>query len=242
MAGDNKPALIGLRERRAQVIEVLSEAFAQDALDMDEFDQRLTLAHQATNTAELDRLIDDVAPAITATEPDQEPVVATVEVPEPEAGLVPYRPEKKSVVTIIGGAERKGSWRVPKKLTAFALMGAIDLDFREVELPPGVTEVTVTAVMGAVDIIVPPWLAVECDGWALAGAFETMDRAPNQRDPNEPILVIKGRAVMGAFGIVTRLPGESSWQAYRRRRREAKQLRKQGEKKLADASRKQLSD
>ncbi len=237
MAAENKPVLVALRDRRADVIEQLSEAFAHDALDMDDFDRRLTVAHQATSVAELDALVTDLeSPAA----PDTTPEVASA--PETDEALVAYRAEKKSVVAIIGGAERKGSWRVPKKLRAFAMMGGVDLDFREVELPPGITEVSVTAIMGGVDIIVPPWMAVECEGWAVAGAFDTLDRAPVKRDPNEPLLVIKGRAIMGGVDIKTRLPGESGWQAFRRRRREQKQLRKQGEKKLAEAERKQLGD
>lgn len=237
MAADSKSALVAVRERRSFVIDALSEAFAHDALDMDEFDRRLTVAHQAESVAELDALIDDVQVAGDAAGDADSSTETEVET---ETALATYRPEKKSVVAIMGGTERKGSWRVPKKVRAFALMGGVDLDFREVKLPPGRTVVSATAIMGGVDIIVPPWLAVECEGWALAGGFDSMDRAPHELDPAEPVLVIKGRAIFGGVDVKTRLPGESGWQAYRRRKRERKQLRDKAAKKLAGGDTKQL--
>jgi len=244
MAGENKPGLVAIRDRRSYVIDALSEAFAHDALDMEEFEQRLTLAHRATTVAALDELVEDIKPLGDDEASTELAKTDQVEEEKPPAntGLVAYQPEKKKVVAIIGGAERKGAWRVPKQLNVVAVMGGIDLDFREVELPPGVTEVNITTVMGGVDIIVPPWIAVECEGWAIAGVFEGLDRAPSHRDPNESLLVIKGRAVMGAVDIKTRLPGESGWQAFRRRRRERKQLLERGQKRLEQAEQKKLSD
>ncbi len=72
--------------------------------------------------------------------------------------------EGQRVLSILSGIQRQGTWRVPKKLRVVAVMGGIDLDFREAEFGPGVTEVNATMVMGAIAIIVPPHLAVECDG------------------------------------------------------------------------------
>jgi len=48
MDGENKPALVALRTRRETVIDALSTHFANDALDLDEFEQRVDLAHRAT--------------------------------------------------------------------------------------------------------------------------------------------------------------------------------------------------
>ena len=59
---------------------------------------------------------------------------------------------------------RQGSWRVPQHPRVVAVMGGIDLDFREAVFCPDVSEVNITSVMGGVAVIVPPQLNVECSG------------------------------------------------------------------------------
>ncbi len=85
-------------------------------------------------------------------------------------------------------------------------------------MPPGVTEVHVVALMGGVDILVPPGLAVETHGFGFMGVVEGVDQAGVDTDPDAPHLVIKGFACMGAVEVALRLPGESARDARRRRR------------------------
>jgi hypothetical protein len=228
MASEPKPALVALRDRRDRVIEILSDAFAGGLLELDAFDERVDLAHRADSVAALDRLVEDLAPLPAAAETPAAaiaPVAATT-------AIELQRPEKQSLVAVMGGVERKGTWRVPRRLRVLAVMGGADLDLREARLPPGVTELRVTSIMGGVDIIVPPGLAVEAHGWAIMGGFDGVDRAPAEPDPERPLLRITGFAVMGGISVRTRLPGESGLQAWRRERRERKQLREQAKKQL----------
>ncbi|HWE30293.1 MAG TPA: DUF1707 domain-containing protein, partial [Polyangia bacterium] len=66
---DAKPtALLHLRDERERVIARLSDAFARDVLSLEDFEERLGLAHRATTTAELVPLegdLGDVVPAAT---------------------------------------------------------------------------------------------------------------------------------------------------------------------------------
>ncbi len=204
MVGQNRPALVALRTRREMVIDVLSTQFANDVLDMDEFEQSVDLAHRATSVAELDELLRALEPAA-----DEEPSESLIPRPEaPQVAIATRVREAKRVRSILSSIQRKGTWRVPKKLRVVSVMGAIDLDFREAEFGPGVTEVRVKNVMGAIAIIVPPHLQVECDGVAILGHFEGMDQSAGERDSDAPLLRITGVAVMGAVEISTRLPGE----------------------------------
>lgn len=108
-----------------------------------------------------------------------------------------------------------------------ALLGGAQLDFREARLPPGVTELHITAVMGGVQIVVPPQLAVEMDGIAIMGGFAHSERTPPKPDPERPILRITGLAVWGGVHIETRLPGESESDAHRREREQRKLERRE---------------
>ena len=223
------PPLAALRRRRQQVIDRLTEDFARDLLDVDEFDDRVDRAHQATTIAALDTLVTDLVALEKTAPPITDSQAMQI---HPHREIAAYeRPERRWAVAIMGGVERKGSWRVPHRLKVVCVMGGAELDFRDVALPPGETEVSVVCVMGGAEIIVPPDLAVECDGVAVLGGFEHSDRAPPRPDPDMPLLRIKGVAFMGGFSISTRLPGESARQARKREKRERRALESERERR-----------
>ena len=130
------------------------------------------------------------------------------------SAIAPLAPSATSVFTtrrvlsILSSVKRKGTWPVPRRLGTVAVMGAVELDFREAVLAPGVNELKVTSVMGAISIIVPPHLHVECDGVGILGHFESMAGGTGERHPDTPLLRITGVAVMGAVEISTQPAGE----------------------------------
>lgn len=230
MQGENKPALVALRSRREEIIEKLMEHFSRDAIGVDEFEERVDSAHRATSLVQLNQLIEDLEPVGEGEAPAPASDAAQSE------ALAIAAPKKKRIITIFGGTDRKGRWRVPEKLRVITVMGGADLDFREAEIGPGVHEVHITTIMGGTDIIVPPTLAVECEGMAIMGGFDQLDRAPTTRDPDQPLLVIKGLALMGGVDIKTRLPGEGSIRAWFRERRERRALAAKQRKQLTEGS------
>ena len=54
--------LVALKEERDSTIQALSEAFAQDLIDVDEYESRVVLANEATDCAALVALRQDLAP------------------------------------------------------------------------------------------------------------------------------------------------------------------------------------
>lgn len=236
MADGSRPNLVALRERRKRTIDILTEHFSRDNLDMEEFEDRVDKAHGATSIATLDQLVSDLEP-VEAAESTQSTALAPL--PKSQA-LDVARPERKKIVAIMGGVSRKGPWVVPSHLNVLTVMGGAELDFRDAVLPPGVTEIKVRSVMGGVAVLVPPHVAVEADGIAIMGGFADMHRAPPTPDPEQPLLRITGFAVMGGLAIETRLPGESHGDAHRRERRERRKLRKRERDALRDNRRNAL--
>jgi hypothetical protein len=221
---ERRPALVALRQRRQEVVDRLTEDFARDLIDVDEFEERVDLAHRAESTAALEKVVADLAP-LEKDAPPIDPQRALELHPHRTSALAASdRTEKRWAVAVLGGVERKGTWRVPQRLRVVCVMGGAEIDFREVSLPPGVTHVKVFCMMGGAEIIVPPDLAVECDGMAIMGGFEQLDRAPAGGDPASPLLRVSGFAFMGGFTISTRLPGESARQASKRQKRERREL------------------
>jgi predicted membrane protein len=96
---------------------------------------------------------------------------------------------------------------VPKRISAVAFMGGIELDLREATLGPGVTEIEVLAVMGGVVVTVPPNVRLECDGFAFMGGFEDQLKQPASGDPNAPAVRLTGFAFMGGVEARVLEPG-----------------------------------
>jgi len=63
----------------------------------------------------------------------------------------------------------KGHWRPGKKITAIALLGGCEIDFRQAELEEGVTEVTAISILGEVSIVVNPDIPVTMSGISIGG-------------------------------------------------------------------------
>jgi hypothetical protein len=213
----DRAALTRVHDARERAIATLSDAFASDALDVDEFERRVTRAHTSETVEEIAALTSDLAPPTTALAP------ATVALAPaaPDSGAAP-----ETVYAIFGGVDRRGSWTVPRQWRVVATFGGAQLDLREARFPTGVIDLEVRAVFGGVQIIVPPGLAVEVHGTAIMGGFANVNRAPAHPDPDAPLLRIRGLAFMGGVEITMRLPGESERQAHRRRKVESRQERR----------------
>ena len=179
MPSDEKPGpnLVALRDAREQAIAQLSDAFAHNLIEVEEFERRVTLAHRSNSVADVERTVSDLV--------SPNPSVITVAATAPHPLLASER-ETDQVLAIFGGVERRGTWTLPRHLQAFAILGGIVLDFREALLLPGVTELQIVAVMGGVELIVPPGLSVEVSGTAVMGGFGHVERVPDAARSRSP--------------------------------------------------------
>lgn len=198
----------------------LCRHFAHDHLDVSELERRLDLAYAARTAADLGDLVADL------------PALPAEAVPGPAAAAPPVLPvdagadmaEREVLVGIMGGAERAGAWTPPRHAIVFALMGGAVLDYREARLGAAEIEVTVVAIMGGAEIIVPPGMRVVVTGSAFMGGFE--HRAEGPPPPRgAPVLRINGLALMGGVEVTVRLPGESEREARRRRKAARRRLK-----------------
>ena len=154
------------------MIARLSEHFANDTLEVDEFERRVTLAHTKDSHEAIDALLADL-PALGG---EAKPLVTTG--PTVVPSQVPEDQDRQSMFAVFGGVQRGGTWTVPRKLRVTAAMGGVQLDLREARFPPGGVDIHVRAVFGGIDIIVPPGLAVQMHGSAIMGGFAQVDRSP----------------------------------------------------------------
>ena len=220
------------QETRERVIARLSEHFAHDALDVDEFERRVTVAQTTDDPAVIEALLGDLA---DVGGPASVPAVVPTVVP----AMLPDDRDRDTLYAIFGGIDRQGTWTVPRQMKIVAVFGGAHLDLREARFPPGVVDIEVTAVMGGINIVVPPGLAVQMHGSAIMGGFADINRAPANPDPEAPLLRVRGMTMMGGVNVEMRLPGESERGARKRARRELRDARHAERRELREDRRAQ---
>jgi Domain of unknown function (DUF1707) len=187
------PALrVGDRDRDA-VLHRLQDAFAEGRLDDDEFDQRMRAALTARVSTELDVLTADLpaARAGAAT------AVAAADGPKPGRMAIAY---KSSI-------RRGGRWRVPERFRCLIYKGSGRLDLRAAELTGPVTTMAVTAYKSHVDVLVPPGVRVELNGFGVSKGWSEEEDLETRLPSDAPIVHVRGIAYKGTIEVSTRPPG-----------------------------------
>lgn len=200
---------VSLDRQRERAVEALTAHYVAERIDTAGFETRLDRVYAAGTVLEIESAWADL-PAHTA-----EPTGQTVSVRSGEDVR-----QHQVVVAFMGGATRGGGWKPARQTHALAIMGGIELDLRDARFAPGRTDFEVLALMGGIDVIVPPGLRVECEGFGLMGGFDGVEEDAQPEDG--PTVRIRGLAIMGGVTVSVRLPGETARDGKRRLRLERK--------------------
>jgi hypothetical protein len=201
--------------QRERVVEVLSSAFANDRLSMEQLDERLAAVYRAQSQHELELLLAD--PSDPSRSLAQENAPSRVASP---AAVI----ERGVAMALMGGFERKGAWFVPRHLKVVAVMGGGELDLRDAKLSPGVTEIEIFAMFGGVTILVPDGVRVDVSGMGVMGGFSASGGSTNE-DPYAPILRVSGFALMGGVEVRRKDRAKKNEKRYIKALERAEQLR-----------------
>ncbi|MFF7729632.1 DUF1707 domain-containing protein [Streptomyces sp. NPDC008001] len=185
---------------RERVAEALREGVAEGRLTMEEFEERLEAAYKARTHGELEPLVRDLpAPgghaAVSLTKRAGESAPAGRDwagrIGGPAGGTV--------AVGVMGGFQRKGAWTVPRRFTAFAFWGGGEIDLRDARFEDGEIVIHCIAVMGGIQVVVPPDLDVHVGGIGIMGGFD--DKASGPGTPGSPRVRVTGFAFWGGVGV-----------------------------------------
>jgi len=239
--GDKIISRPALRDARVAARKELGDAFAESLLTADELDDRLERLENAVSPDTVRGLLADLQPEPrpTPTPVVQPPVVqaAAARVPvvagsEPVGAVatidaatkvpaVAEPPSRSRLSAIFSGASRAGHWQPARHNKVMAVFGGVDLDFRDVDFPPGETVLELQVLCGGIDIYVPPGIRIALESDAiLAGVDYSGPSAPTP--PDAPVLRITGFVLLGGVDVHERLSGEGSLGAWRRKRAEKK--------------------
>lgn len=190
-------------EDRAQTERLLEDAFAHGRIDHDELLARTSRIWNARNRADLDLLLSGVgiADAGTVAElPRRMPV---------QHNAVTGKSGPPATFAMMGGSERAGHWVCPARHVATAVMGGVTIDLRDAEFESQDTTIVVIALMGGVDVIVPPDMDVQVTGVGIMGGFGRSNASGTVRPAaNGPKVKVTGLALMGGGAVTVRTYGE----------------------------------
>jgi hypothetical protein len=177
-----------LAAHRATVESRLADAFANDIVDVDDFEQRMQRAQHCVSLAELDELVTDL-PAVTASLANK----------TADNSLVVASSSSANLRTLLASNERRGAWTAAATMRVRTTLGSTVLDFRDAVLTAAVTEIRLRVVLGNVEIIVPPNFLVDVDVSAMLGSAN--GGGSTQTTQGAPRLRIVGRVLLGSLEV-----------------------------------------
>jgi Domain of unknown function (DUF1707)/Cell wall-active antibiotics response 4TMS YvqF len=175
---------------------VINNALAEGRLTAEEHSERLDAIYAAKTQADLVPLLDDL--------PAQRAAMAQSAATSADMARVRWgsRGSRGSrIVAIFSGATRKGNWHAEPVMSALAVFGGIELDFRDAILPGQEVVLHATAVMGGIEITVPPEMRVVDNGIAILGGRDITGNVAESAGPDSPVLRIEGACVMGGVEV-----------------------------------------
>jgi hypothetical protein len=188
---ERRPALRASDADRERVVDILRTAAGEGRLDVEELDERVSAAYTIRTLTELEALTLDLVPAGHA-----QPA------PAAEGGVVvrPGAGGTERIISIMGGHERRGRWRVGRDLLVLSIMGGADLDFQHAELSDRTTTIRIFTVLGGAELRFPPGVDVQVSKFALMGGHDVkLDETPPP--PGAPVFHVRMFSLMGGAEI-----------------------------------------
>ncbi|GAA0284376.1 DUF1707 domain-containing protein [Streptomyces polychromogenes] len=195
------PAMRASDADRERVVDRLRDAVAEGRLDMEEFEERLEAAYKSRTYAELEPLTRDLpAPDAAPAPPASAPATSSWQ------SRIGGTAASSTAVAIMSGFQRKGRWTVPAQFNAVAFWGGGELDLREADFAAREVVITCVAIMGGIEITVPPGVEVDVRGIGVMGGFDPGRSPGNRPEPGAPRVIVNGLAFWGGVAVKVKEP------------------------------------
>ncbi|MCH0563779.1 DUF1707 domain-containing protein [Streptomyces sp. MUM 2J] len=222
MSDDAVPELRASDADRERVADVLRDALAEGRLDMAEFEERLDAAYRARTYGDLTPLTRDLpasgAPAVSMTK-ETEPAGSWA------GRIVGGEGTSAWGVAVLSGFQRRGRWTVPRRFNCFAFCGGGEIDLREANFADREVVINCVAIMGGLQVVVPPGVEVVVRGVGVMGGFDQRETGV-PGEPGAPRVVVTGFAFWGGVGVERKLPRSEKRRLKEERRRELEEERR----------------
>jgi hypothetical protein len=195
---------------RERAVDTLRHAASDGQLTVEELEDRVSTAYEARTRNELERLTADLSVL-----PARQDGLTVSEGPGGD----------RWVISVMGGHERKGRWRVAPRCTVVNIMGGSEIDLNDAELTHPVTEVNVYSFWGGGSIWVPEGAEVHVSNVAIMGG-NGVELGDDVAPPGAPVIRIRLVSIMAGADVRR---GRKPTRADRKREKE---LRKAKQREL----------
>lgn len=130
----------------------------------------------------------------------------------------------------MSGFQRKGRWTVPRRFNCFAFWGGGEIDLREANFADREAVINCIAIMGGMQVTVPPGVEVVVRGLGIMGGFDHREEGV-PGDPGAPRVIVTGFAFWGGVGVERKRTREQR-QEFREERRREKLARREQQREL----------
>ena len=183
---------------RDAAIARLSAAFADDAMELDEFERRAAAVFRATSTSELTALLADLPAATPAS-------AASGAATTTPLALAP-RPLLARVHALLGSVDRRGKLEVPARLDIRALFSDVQIDLSAAHFVEPVTTISIITLASSVSLRLPAGAVIDNRGSGTLASFACRSGAPRidgRTEAPRVHVVVTGRALLGNVEIET---------------------------------------
>lgn len=180
---------------RERAVAFLRHHCADGRITLDEFSDRVGQVFAASTSADIESVTADLPAVARSTSGATAAPVTTGRA----------RAAARWTVSIFGGSQRRGRWRVERETTAISFMGGCRLDLRQAEVVGDEITITAIAFMGGVDVIVPEGIEVVLEGFSFMGGKQQSIREVPVL-PGSPLVRVRAYAFMGGVTVRSRRP------------------------------------
>jgi hypothetical protein len=180
----SQPAVRASDADRERTVELLRHHSVDGRLTLEEFAERMARAYEAKTQDELEQLTRDL-PVETTASPARR------------------RRATRWIVSVMGGVNRRGRFRLGVHTYAVSIMGGMNVDLRQAELEEPEVTITVVSFMGGANIIVPEGVDVELTGIAIMGG-KSYRPGKQPPPPGAPLVRVRVFSVMGGVSVITK--------------------------------------
>lgn len=181
-------------DERQLAAAFLSARFAEDAISLEAFEERVAAVYRVSTMAELNALTDDLAPAAP------EPAPSAAGAPR-GASRVDTVPAHDRRFAVLANLEHHSMAVAPRHLALSAVLGNVEIDLRDARFGEGITEIHVHAVCGHIAVTLPAGTQVEQEASGILGSIECPPSPWSRARRDAPQVRLTGRALLGAVEI-----------------------------------------
>jgi hypothetical protein len=157
--------------------------------------------HTAAGRLTLEELATRVDETYAArTRPELELVLRELPTETAPALAVRRRSAKWLTLSIFGGTQRRGRWRLPARALVVSIFGGTTLDLRQAELDAPETTIVAISIFGGCDVRVPQGVDVDLVGFALFGGHDESG-GTERVHPDSPFVRIVGISLFGGLQV-----------------------------------------